>query len=299
MKAMKRAGVLKSGVPDEGELRDINRLAKRELAADEVFTFDVRLCDNRVDRDHERFTTGALRALAELFYGKTGIFDHAWSSNGQKARIYRAEVVTDETETPSCGEAYAYLKASAYMLRTEGNDELIREIEGGIKKEVSVGCGVRPGRCSICGEEQGSRTCAHVRGREYGGKLCFAEVGEVTDAYEWSFVAVPAQRDAGVLKRFGGTEGAYGGAEELFKLATLGQRYLNGLREEVVRLGLLGMADIEAETLKSAAGRMEEEELLAFKRAFQAALDKRLPPVCQLAAAKKEKPAFEGEDYLV
>ena len=208
-------------------------------------------------------------------------------------------VVTDGTEEPSCGEAYAYLKASAYMLRTESNAELIREIEGGSKKEVSVGCGVRPGRCSICGEEQGSRKCAHVKGREYGGKRCFAEISEVTDAYEWSFVAVPAQRDAGVLKRFGGTEGAFGGAEELFKLATLGERYLSSLRGEVVRLGLLGMGDIDAGALKSAVGRMEEEELLAFKAAFETALDKKLPPVCQLAAAKKEKAAFEGGDYLV
>ena len=32
------------------------------------------------------------------------------------------------------GEPYCYLKGCAYLLRTEGNRELIAAIEGGIKK---------------------------------------------------------------------------------------------------------------------------------------------------------------------
>ena len=37
------------------ELEQINRLARRELTAEEVYAFSVRLCDNEVDRDGERF----------------------------------------------------------------------------------------------------------------------------------------------------------------------------------------------------------------------------------------------------
>ncbi len=50
-----------------------------------------------------------------------------------------------------------------------------------------------------------------ARVRLYGEKLCFMELQEPTDAYEWSFVAVPAQRRAGVVKRFGpeGTRGRH------------------------------------------------------------------------------------------
>ena len=36
----------------------------------------------------------------------------------------------------------------------------------------------------------------------YGGKLCYFTLKAPTDAYEWSFVAVPAQRKAGVMKSF-------------------------------------------------------------------------------------------------
>lgn len=46
--------------------------------------------------------------------------------------------------------------------------------------------------------------CGHKKGRRYqkDGKktLCVHELDDATDAYEWSFVAVPAQRCAGVVK---------------------------------------------------------------------------------------------------
>lgn len=36
--------------------------------------------------------------------------------------------------------------------------------------------------------------CTHIKGAEYGGKLCCYILDEPFDAYEWSFVAVPAQK---------------------------------------------------------------------------------------------------------
>ena len=187
------------------ELARINRFAKKELRAEEVYTFAVKLCDNEVDRDFERFDRAALEKLSELFVGRTGIFDHSWSAGGQTARIYRAEVIEEETRT-TAGDKYCWCKGWAYMLRTEKNAELIAEIEGGIKKEVSVGCSAAKRSCSICGKDAG--LCEHERGKYYGGKLCYAVLSDITDAYEWSFVAVPAQRAAGVVKRFGQGEGS-------------------------------------------------------------------------------------------
>ena len=180
------------------ELAEINRFARTPLTAEEVYCFAVRLCDNEVDRDFERFDAGTLSALGDLFVGKTGLFDHRWSAEGQTARIYRTEIVTEPETRTAAGDGYCWLKGWAYLLRTEGNAELIREIEGGIKKEVSVGCSVKRSVCSICGAEGGS--CEHQKGQRYGGKLCYRELREAVDAYEWSFVAVPAQRAAGVVK---------------------------------------------------------------------------------------------------
>ena len=55
--------------------------------------FSVVLCNNDVDRDHEKFTRQALEKLGALFVGKTGIFDHSMKSGDQAARIYATAVV--------------------------------------------------------------------------------------------------------------------------------------------------------------------------------------------------------------
>ena len=193
--------IIKSSQVSEADLAQINGLTLAPVTAEEVFTFALRLCDNEVDRDNERFSREALDKLAELYVGKPGIFDHRWTAQGQTARIYKAEVVEAPGEITAAGDPLCYLKGWAYMPRTEGNTELIREIETGIKREVSVGLSVARSVCSICGGDRGR--CGHRAGMEYEGKRCFFTLEDPLDAYEWSFVAVPSQRGAGVVKGMG------------------------------------------------------------------------------------------------
>ncbi len=181
------------------DLTLIHQQSRKELTAEEVYTFSVRLCDNELDRDLDRFTKATLEELALLFVGKSGIFDHNWSAVGQACRIYKTEVVEESLDDPlGTGEGTYYLKAYVYMVRTESNSDLIAEIEAGIKKEVSVGCGVSASVCSICGGDMA--ICPHTKGEFYEGVRCYASLEGATDAYEFSFVAVPAQPKAGVMK---------------------------------------------------------------------------------------------------
>ena len=117
-----------AGVPAETEMEDINRFAKTPLKPEEVYAFSIRLCDNEVDRDWERFDQAALAVLGDLFLGKSGIFDHQWTAQGQTARIYRTEVVRENAQVTAAGDGYCWLKAWAYLLRTEKNADLIAEI---------------------------------------------------------------------------------------------------------------------------------------------------------------------------
>ena len=182
------------------ELELINQYTRRPFTEDEVYTFSVTLCDNEIDRDFERFSDNALEKLSSLFKGVTGITDHDPKAKNQTARIYDCITEKPQGQYTSDNKPYMRLKAFAYIPKAKCSDDIITQIESGIKKEVSVGCSVAKKTCSVCGSNIG--LCSHSKGHYYDGRLCFAVLEEPTDAYDWSFVAVPAQKAAGVTKNY-------------------------------------------------------------------------------------------------
>jgi len=310
-----------TGTPTGEELELIGRYTRRKLAPEEVYTFPVVLCDNEIDRDGERFSIPALEKLAELFVGKTGIFDHEAKGKNQTARIYRCWVEKDEGRTTAAGEVYHCLKAGAYMLRTAGTEELIREIDGGIKKEVSVGCAVERAVCSICGTDRRGEPCGHRPGERYGGKVCHVILDGPTDAYEWSFVAVPAQPGAGVTKRFRGN-GALNALEkarkagegvtlsageaaelarwagELRTMAEEGRTLREKMLREAVRLGRLSLPGLDREVLEKALRPLAAAELEQWTEECRRRAGTRLP-VPQTARTGERPAGGENESFMV
>lgn len=293
MEIRKAAQAVATGAPTAAQLEAINALAKTRLNGEQVYVFSLRLCDDRIDRDGERFDTGALPGLAKLFLGKTGILDHRWSTENQVARIFETQVVKEKDES--------YIRAWAYIRRGGKNDELIADIEAGIKKEVSVGCAMAQAVCSVCGSEYG--TCGHVKGERYDGQVCAVILKEPVDAYEFSFVAVPAQREAGVMKGMGtavslkelaAENGAQAEYQALTKEAELGRRYRKDLEDGVVRLGLALELGVAEPVLRSLAQTAGAEELLALKDALQGRLDESLPMVSQLLGVKGKPEEIES-----
>ena len=297
MQVKKETNVMTSGKPTAAQLEAINAQAKGTLTEDQVYVFSLRLCDDRVDRDYERFDTAALPELAKMFIGKTGIADHRWSTEGQVARIFETQVVREED--------VSFLKAWAYIRRGGNADTVIADIEAGIKKEVSIGCAMGRSVCSVCGSEYGS--CGHEKGSYYDGQLCCAILKEPMDAYEFSFVAVPAQRDAGVLKGMGTNQRslkelacAFGAQKEyaaLMKEAQLGRKYRQELEENVVKLCLSLELGAEREVLMGIVSKAAAEDLLALREALKGRMEEMYPVHCQLASAK-EAPVMESE-YLI
>lgn len=206
---IEKAARLSTQEVTDADLKAINKLALVPLTADQVFTFKAVLCDNKVDRSYDRFTLKALQDLQKLYLGKTVIKDHRHSADNQVARIYATELSQSEKAVDGTGELYTQLVAKCYMVRTAGNADLIAEIMGGIKKEGSVGCSVSGIVCSICGTDNAKDYCRHWPGRSYekegGSQVCTFTLTGARDAYEFSLVAVPAQRAAGVSKSYNGT----------------------------------------------------------------------------------------------
>lgn len=281
--------------PQDSDLEKINRFTRREFSADDLYVFSVVLCNNDIDRDFEKFSVKALEQLSEKFLGKTGISDHSMKASDQKARIFDTWVEKAQGRKTSDAEDLYQLRAKAYMVRSEENLPLITEIDAGIKKEVSVSCSVKKSVCSVCGCDKKSGRCEHIAGREYNGKTAFTILSDVSDAYEFSFVAVPAQREAGVtksflsekensdmtdiintLKNFDGSitlsrqqaDEIVNYIEDMSDDASIGRDYKKGLANEVIGLCAKAMPEMDIKTFSGVAQVMTTKELLSFKKAF-------------------------------
>ena len=282
-------GIILKSVATNEDLAKIQQFSRRELLPEEIYVFNVDLCNNDVDRDFEKFSVETLKQMAELFVGKTGIFDHSMKSADQTARIFDAFVERVNGKKTADGEDFYSLKAKAYMLNNEQNRSLIDSIEAGIKKEVSVSCSVDKAYCSICHTDRKRAACEHKRGKMYGDRLCFNILTDATDAYEFSFVAVPAQREAGVTKSFSIKEEAemqdivkmisqgdeitlsksqtnelYSYIEGLKQEAELGEAYKKKLIKQVVDLFKSAFPKMDEALFVSVASVMTSKELLGF-----------------------------------
>ena len=293
MNVQKETKVASTGTATAAQLEAINAQAKAKLTAEQVYVFSVRLCDDQIDRDMERFDTAALPALAKMFVGKTGIVDHKWSASGQVARIFETQVV--------CEDGVSYIKAWAYIRRGGAAEEVIADIEAGIKKEISVGCAMGMAVCSVCGCEYG--TCGHQKGEHYDGTLCCAILKEPMDAYEFSFVAVPAQPAAGVIKGVGAGKrclkelaeefGVLGEYRTLYVQAQLGKKYEKQLRDDVVRLFLALDFGLEEPVLRAITEKVGAEELQKLKSALDDRVAEYLPLQTQLRSVSGSKEDLE------
>jgi hypothetical protein len=320
---MKNKQVIKSSALRDGELELINKYTRRELSADEVYVFSVVLCDNDVDRDFERFTVESLEKLSNLFVGKTGIFDHNPKAQNQSARIISCELEAVQGKKNSVGDDYFRIVARAYMPVTDGNEELRMSIDSGITREVSVGCAVEKTVCSICKNEMNSCECAHIKGETYNNELCFGELVNPFDAYEFSFVAVPSQRNAGVIKSFKRKESKMsdilkmienGGAltlsdndskklksyiESLKKQAADGAVYRNTLISDVLKYSAIVQPEISRATMKSVTDGLSIDELKEFKTAYKKMLDKNEVIKPQLFAEKNDSKEDKNTQFKI
>ena len=192
------------------DLKKINKYTLSPVTADDVFIFKATMADNEQDdRNYAPFNLKALQDLKKLYPGKTMLKDHSRQADNQIARIYDTELIQNSSKTTELGELHTELEAKIYMIKTESNKDLIAEIKGGIKKEVSTSCMPEKMICNICNTDNMVKYCRHWPGREYTiedgsskgtKKRCKMLLHGAKEAYELSFVAVPAQPRASTHK---------------------------------------------------------------------------------------------------
>ena len=264
------------------DMEKINRYTRRPYGPEEVFVFPMVLCDNQVDRDGERFSAQALEQLAQLFLGKTCLFDHDRRSANQAARIFDTALQREPHQLTQAGEPLVKLTARAYLPRTKGTEELIALIDSGMLKEVSVSCKMKRRVCSLCGQE----SCGHEPGTVVDGHKVHRVLEEPEDAYECSFVAVPAQPGAGVTKRAreesvpGQTEKRWQALEEE---AAWGRRYRESLTGQVLKYSAILQPELPRGIMEAAVKGLSMGDLEQMGRTYEHMAQKALPLSPQLA----------------
>ena len=267
--------------PSPEDLECIAKYTKGAPDPASLYLFTLCLCDNDIDRDCEYFTEEALHKLAAIFPGTPGLFDHAWSAKEQVARLYRCEVVRTGEKTAD-GRAYHYLRGYAYMRRCPENDALIADIEAGIKREVSVGVSVMRTVCSVCGGDLSA--CGHIKGKIYDSKRCAGILTDPTDAYEWSFVAVPAQPKAGVQK-------------SRAALARAGEVYLDALRADTAKL--LALLGLTGRWQDHALAKLGPDELSDLRDCLLSRAEKAVPSGPQLISRAPGAVSRDDNAFMV
>ena len=197
----------------DADLKKINKYTLSPVSADDVFIFKASIADNEQDdRNYMPFNLKSLQDLKKLYPGKTMLKDHRRMADNQIARIYDTELVQDANKQTDLGELHTELIAKIYMIKTDSNKDLIAEIMGGIKKEVSTSTVPSKMICNICGTDNMKDYCRHWPGIEYtvedgsakgSKKRCKMLLSGAKEAYESAFVAVPAQPRAGTHKSIG------------------------------------------------------------------------------------------------
>jgi hypothetical protein len=171
------------GTASESDLAAINALPGMlsPLTADEIF---VRSCDAINTRPLFNglvVPEESVRKIAALAFDHPIQRNHdTYTSEGLPVgRIFSSTMVTDDQGDPCNRQRF-------YMVREPLTESLVRRMDGGVLREVSISFAHDLLECSICNTDLWD--CSHVTGEDYEGQKCVASVKGVTEYYETSLV---------------------------------------------------------------------------------------------------------------
>ena len=176
---------------DEAALAAVNRYALRPLAADAFAVFKMDLCNNQVDRHFSRFPEEELEKINKLTPGRPLMERHDLRGSLPRGTFFRSRLHGEG--------ALVSVRPEVYVLRTAENGDFIKNIEGGVYRETSIGFSFGMPECSVCGKDL--RCCDHVPGRAYGDSRCHFVMRDVQEVIEGSVVSSGSQGTGFVSER--------------------------------------------------------------------------------------------------
>ena len=149
----------------------------------DYYVFKIILCNNDVDKDHDRFSIPTLYQIRDMAIGKNGILDTMPSKENKSiiARIFDCSVEYDKGKTTIDGEPLLYVQAYAFLDKciSHGCGAIAQKIKDGFYNEVSIGCSIYE---------------SHKVGlfdSELAPEYEITVIDSITDLYEWAIVQKP------------------------------------------------------------------------------------------------------------
>jgi hypothetical protein len=227
-------------VPNEAQLAAINKFTRRPFTADELYIGQIRLANNAIDRDNERFSESILQEYLKTAVRKTFLMDHNKHDSSEKAigkffdvEIEKMDLATAKAETgedfilPAGVAEVWFLSPWFYIPRAGIDDKWLVKIDAGVFDFASIG--YRAEAFVPVTDDMGATLFYEYRGR-----------GEMT---EGSLVYLGAQHGAGMKSA---TDKDTSGTEKQNKEIEKpegGSKTMNEVKEFLLKLGIeLGKA---------------------------------------------------------
>jgi len=175
-------------------LPDINRLAASAMSADDFHVRGAYICNTARDYYYSRFSVDALNEVADMIRGRPVLIGHQHDSV-PVGRFFNASVVYEQRGREPRRDNN-WVKAHFYIPADDEGNRLVRRIDAGIYKEVSLGWRCAGADCSICGNPINDRNaCQHVPGEVYDEGFCEYVFNGITSVLEGSLVYAGGQKD--------------------------------------------------------------------------------------------------------
>lgn len=172
---------------------------KRDMTADDVHVRGMWLCNSQPDHYNSRFTLSALDEIAELLPGRPVMRGHRYDQLPvgrffAASREHRGFTSMNGDRVPK-NDNY-WVKGMFYVPKDPEGDAIVRRIDTGIYREVSLGWRCLGADCDLCGNPINDRNqCPHVPGEVYDSGLCIYRFSAVTSVLEGSLVFAGGQKD--------------------------------------------------------------------------------------------------------
>ena len=223
-------------------LETIRAVAGADLNADDFHVRAAIVCNSERDHYYSRFSPEALNEVAELLPGRPLMVGHDYRGL-PVGRFFSAKRDFAQQGRRPKRDGY-FVEAQFYVTRDDQGDALVRRIDQGIYREVSLGWRCLGADCGICKSPIADmERCQHSPGEVYDEGLCDFQFSDVTTVLETSLVFSGGQKGTKTFDPEGRSEriddiftGMRWDRVADFKTHERGSRMAAGLRSSVSSL---------------------------------------------------------------